>query len=201
MKNLHLIQTDRPSRLHLWTDERGTRLELCDLEYSHTRNTQHIYITSDEEIEDDNWVYCDHVIKQIIQVKRFRKSGNDDNVILISDNNFKEVWLSKSKKIILTTDQSLDGVQKIDNEFIEWFVNNPRCEWVEVRKRFSDFTVEPFVGYKIIIPQEDAKWQAQRMYSDAIEFGKWLDDNTQQREYYPMSAMTMEELFEEFKKK
>jgi hypothetical protein len=41
----------------------------------------------------------------------------------------------------------------------------------------------------------------EKMYSDAIEFGKWLDDNAQQREYYPMSAMTMEELFEQFKKK
>jgi hypothetical protein len=46
-----------------------------------------------------------------------------------------------------------------------------------------------------------AKQQAERMYSDAIEFGKWLDDNAQQREYYPMCAMTMEELFEQFKNK
>jgi hypothetical protein len=46
-----------------------------------------------------------------------------------------------------------------------------------------------------------AKWQAERMYSEAIEFGKWLDENIQQREYYPMSKMTMEELFEQFKKK
>ena len=48
---------------------------------------------------------------------------------------------------------------------------------------------------------QGAKWQAERTYSEAIEFGKWLDENIQQREYYPMSKMTMEELFEEFKKK
>ena len=48
---------------------------------------------------------------------------------------------------------------------------------------------------------EGAKWQAERMYNETIEFGKWLDENTQQRDYYPMSAMTMEELFEQFKKK
>jgi hypothetical protein len=46
-----------------------------------------------------------------------------------------------------------------------------------------------------------AKWQAERMYSEAIKFGKWLDENIQQREYYPMSTMTMEELFKQFKKK
>jgi len=46
---------------------------------------------------------------------------------------------------------------------------------------------------------ECAKWQQERMYSEAIKFGKWLDENMQQREYYPMSAMTMEELFKQFK--
>ncbi len=46
-----------------------------------------------------------------------------------------------------------------------------------------------------------ANYQAERMYSEAIKFGKWLDENIQQREYYPMSTMTMEELFKQFKKK
>ena len=49
--------------------------------------------------------------------------------------------------------------------------------------------------------QLDTKWEDNNKYSEAIEFGKWLDENTQQREYYSMSAMTMEELFEQFKKK
>lgn len=56
-----------------------------------------------------------------------------------------------------------------------------------------------FPSMKMFI--KGTEWQGERMYSDAIEFGKWLDDNAQQREYYPMSAMTMEELFEQFKKK
>ena len=38
------------------------------------------------------------------------------------------------EKIILTTDPDLiaDGVQGIDNEFLEWFVKNPSCEDVEI---------------------------------------------------------------------
>jgi hypothetical protein len=38
-------------------------------------------------------------------------------------------------KIILTTDQDLikDGVQAIDDEFLEWFVNNTSCEEVEIK--------------------------------------------------------------------
>jgi len=62
----------------------------------------------------------------------------------------------------------------------------------------------PIYAFKEVLESlfiDGAKWQANRLYSDAIEFGKWLDDNAQQREYYPMSAMTMEELFEQFKNK
>jgi hypothetical protein len=32
--------------------------------------------------------------------------------------------------------------------------------------------------------------------NDLVNFGKWLDDNVQQREYYPMSSMDMNELVE-----
>ncbi len=40
----------------------------------------------------------------------------------------------------------------------------------------------------------------EKSYNDAINFGKWLDKNAQQRDYYPMEAMSMEELFDQFKK-
>jgi hypothetical protein len=111
MKNIHILPTDKPSRLHLWTDENGSRLELCDLEYSHTRNTQHIYITSDEKIKDGEWFYNPFI--------------NDIQVNCNSDG---------CKKLILTTDTDLiaDGVQAIDDEFLEWFVRNPNCEKFEV---------------------------------------------------------------------
>jgi hypothetical protein len=106
MKNIHLLPTEKPSRLHLWFK----RLELCELEHSHTRNTQNIYITSDEEIK------------------------KDDNFLDLTDNT---LWVNKGpssmsktlfpecKKIILTTDPKLivDGVQKIDDEFLEWFIH------------------------------------------------------------------------------
>jgi hypothetical protein len=68
------------------------------------------------------------------------------------------------KKIILTTDQDLikDGIQAIDDEFLEWFVKNPSCESVEVTydKDIYPYGVETAKGYgwyKIIIPQEEPK--------------------------------------------
>jgi flavorubredoxin len=47
---------------------------------------------------------------------------------------YRDVWSKKYCKIILTTDGDLikDGVQSIDDEFLEWFVENPSCEEVEV---------------------------------------------------------------------
>jgi hypothetical protein len=71
---------------------------------------QHIYITNDEEIKEVDWVYSiwDKKIKRAIKYIK-------DALFL--------------KKIILTTDQDLikDGVQAIDDDFIEWFVKNPSC--------------------------------------------------------------------------
>jgi hypothetical protein len=161
MKNIHILQTEKPSRLHLYTDEKGTRLELCELEHSHTRNTQDIYITSDDEIrEGDYWIYICHI------------NGLDygDNNNPIVKNNLPPTWFEKLhdkknyKKIILTTDQDLikDGVQDIDNDFLHWFVKNPSCEEVETAKgkmKLNDDNQEygfPDMSlYKIIIPKEE----------------------------------------------
>ena len=137
MKNIHVLSTDKPSRLHLWFDEKGTRLETCELEYSHTRNTQHIYITSDEPLKNGDWLVS--------------KEG-------IVHNNWG--WNFGDKKIILTTDQDLikDGVQAIEDNFLEWFVKNPSCEMVEVETDIigaeGGLEFRPFFGYKIIIPKE-----------------------------------------------
>jgi hypothetical protein len=59
------------------------------------------------------------------------------------------------KKVILSTDQDLikDGVQAIDDEFLEWFVGNPTCENIEIEEiHYSDID-----RYEIIIPKEEPK--------------------------------------------
>jgi hypothetical protein len=144
MKNLHVIPTDKPSQLHLWTDENGSRLELCELEYSHTRNTQHIYITSDEKLKQG-----DYGLSKLNEIINFH-NGYDYRYY---------------KKIIITTDQDLiaDSVQAIDDEFLEWFVKNPSCEEVEVEDTCLEVRVcdcamnenclKP--GYTIIIPRKE----------------------------------------------
>jgi antirestriction protein len=144
MKNIHLLPTDKPSRLHLWADEKGTRLELCELEYSHTRNTQHIYITNNDEMKEGDYGMLGKSIFSYRQMHR--KWG-----------------MAQGQKIILTTDQDLikDGVQAIDEKFLEWFVNNPSCEEVKI---VDDVECLPMPNihthkhiYKIIIPKEEPK--------------------------------------------
>jgi hypothetical protein len=146
MKNIHLIPTDKPSRLHLG----DSGLVLCDLNFGrNTINGQNIYITSDEEIKEGDWFI-------------------DGNNSIGQSYRLSHVQFANPKKIILTTDHDLieDGVQAIDDEFLEWFVKNPSCEYVEVTPPiFSQENAElinyscpkGYLDYKIIIPQEEPK--------------------------------------------
>jgi hypothetical protein len=59
----------------------------------------------------------------------------------------------------MTTDQDLiaDGVQAVDDEFLEWFVKNPSCESVEVDRNLN-YPLDKSWEYKLrIIPQEEPK--------------------------------------------
>jgi hypothetical protein len=148
MKNLFLLTTEKPSRLLI--NKEGT-LVLTSNFYS-SSNPQNIYITSDEEIKEGDWVLYTKGIK--IHYIKITNSG-DKELANIKD--------SGVFKIILTTDTDLieDGVQAIDDEFLEWFVKNPSCESVELEK-WTDYKFENdkevvFFNHKIIIPKEEPK--------------------------------------------
>ena len=143
-RNLWVIPTDKPSRLHYYN-----HIDLLGLskEYLKWKQGRNIYITSDEEIKEGDWT------------------------VFISTNEITKVPLGGFKgkvcqKIILTTDQDLikNGVQAIDDEFLEWFVKNPSCEYIEIENVYDKFlnsgkrSVSDFrKKYKIIIPKEEPK--------------------------------------------
>ena len=181
MKNIHVLLTDKPSRLYRVL-EGYLRFEKEETNYKYTQN-QNIYITSDEEIKEGDYTITLPIKEWTKPIKRVVENSYN---LTIND-----------KKIILTTDQELikDGVQAIPDEFLEWFVKNPSCEWVDVEKTFvtnsglgyqeyavldSNFkvieinaktpqtsyylgkitilsTYEYVINYKIIIPQEESK--------------------------------------------
>jgi hypothetical protein len=153
MKNIFLIPTDKPSRL-IHNDAN----QLCYLSNKSYKNDRkwmyrkkfNIYITSDEKIKYNDYITDRYRVWQ----------WKDDSSLL------------GRKKVALTTDSDLikDGVQAIDDEFLEWFVKNPSCEWVVVEKKMlCNYCGEEncdnlrcrgyidSVWYEIIIPKEEPK--------------------------------------------
>jgi hypothetical protein len=162
MKNIHLITTSQPSRLRYNLSNVLVLTKESYKDYSKLDNI-HIYITSDEVIKDYDWYISSE--NKLLQFTGRNVLG--DKFI--------------APKIILTTDQDLikDGIQPIDDEFLEWFVNNPSCEFVEVVKidtfkKTNEVYVDQTTGgnyyeiikhNKIIIPNEEAKQRAKNYMS------------------------------------
>jgi hypothetical protein len=158
-RNVWLLPTDKPSRLGYLTKkgkEAFNDLRLFEKPMPNILDSenQHIYITNDEKIKLNDYVIQTNFEKtntQIIQcVDEFQvRIAND------KDGSFTK------KKIIITDNKDLlkDGVQEIDDEFLEWFVNNPSCEEVEIKRCYL-VTIYDYGWknrYQIIIPQEEPK--------------------------------------------
>jgi hypothetical protein len=119
---------------------------------SGTQN-QHIYITNDEDIKEGDWVIQINFEKTNTQII---KCQTESQTIIANSKNGSFI----KNKIILTTDQDLikDGVQAIDDDFLEWFVKNPSCEEVETFIfGFDDSIICHSKKYEIIIPKEEIK--------------------------------------------
>jgi hypothetical protein len=189
MKNIHILPTENESRIRY--NSFNKVYELCEFTKYHTdiKSTHNIYITNDEPA----YPYALHLKNQ--EVFKTRAVGAN-SLELYHDKGFS--YPDECRKIILTTDQDLikDGVQAIDDEFLEWFVKNPSCEEVEVLFACRGLDGNTPIGeYRIIIPKEKpkqetlseaalkyssepqyfgkesgfragAKWQAERMYSE-----------------------------------
>ena len=184
MKNIHILPTDKPSRLHTY---KGI-LNLAADEFvapTIVKNdliNLNIYITNDEEIIEKDWFY--DLDTKYVKIKQSWENSHLE---------------FNGKKIILTTDQSLiqDGIQAIDDEFLEWFLKNPSCEEVEVKTRYLHYykTGETFISlsktpefssrnmqcikieprYEIIIPKEEPKQETVEEAAERL----WLDSTSQ----------------------
>jgi hypothetical protein len=199
MKNLHVLPTDKPSRL--WTNNLRRRLELDEFPERHPTNiAKHIYITSDQEPKEGDWVVENHTFKRQPYIGKCFYPKNDGTVTdeilkrdLLSvkyEGHYETLALKHNcKKITLTTDQDLikDSVQAIDDEFLEWFVKNPSCERVEI----ETFEVEDYVGfaghtgyptfhneYKIIIPKEEPEQSVEEYTQQGLE--KYFEEPEQE---------------------
>jgi hypothetical protein len=203
MKNIHVLPTDKPSRLYLHSNnELQLRTNIIRTSEDYLGTNQHICITNDEEIKEGDWCY-DKVLNIVFQTD----NRTNFDYVNQSDNVFK---------IILTTDQDLikDGVQAIEDEFLEWFVQNPSCEFVPIittttvnneslyktnigfeswRKEEPKETLEEAADKfskelsQVVAFYEGAKWQAKQLFKDdaiqTLEKGLALLLKKQERMY------------------
>jgi hypothetical protein len=164
MKNLHLIRA-RESRLYYTISMSGYNLKLSatPIHQSSEVRPQNLYITNDEEIKEGDW-FISHLNEALKCTKKEDKFVWYERLTVEGVSKIPQPFSIhinlNNKKIILTTDPDLikDGVQAIDDEFLEWFVNNPSCEGVETFIfGFDDSIISHSKKYKIIIPKEEPK--------------------------------------------
>ena len=153
MKNIFILPTDKPSKLCYDKNEnllfsRNEGFRIAD-------GKQNIYITSDEKVKEVD-----------IDTHTCIFVSSNGMIITLAGKGYGRVkTIGEYYKIILTTDPQLiaDGVQAIDDEFLEWFVKNPTCEEVKVdlvsvNEFGSEITTTGYgfdkFNYKIIIPKK-----------------------------------------------
>jgi hypothetical protein len=179
MKNIFLLSTKKKSRLHEYRNKifLHEKPVYVVIEYSMTNINKDLFITSDEEIKEGDFGYdfeqgivfkCDIVAPYIV-------CKDSSKHISLLDNKLRRSFeVEDCKKIILTTDTKLieDGVQAIDDTFLEWFVNNPSCEEVKIESWQTKGEWE--LDYKIIIPQEEFEKEKLKYAEDKINNKKAL---------------------------
>jgi hypothetical protein len=181
MKNIHVIPTDKPSRLQKFMNHVVDKIEfeLCSKAEFFNKG-QHIYITNSEEIKEGDWFlwqgYGGEWFKEKCEYMLYEgKKTKHLNC------NYKTQF-----KIILTDNKDLiaDGVQAIDDEFLEWFVKNPSCEFVEVNKLcYGALSGFADAGYKIILPKEEPNpFELPKALPDDV-FYQYLEEPKQKYKY------------------
>lgn len=136
MKNIHVIPTDKPSRI-IASGKEFNLLSKSTID----KRCQNIYITNNEEIKEG-----DYGLSKLNEIVKFH-----------SNYDYRHY-----KKIILTTDVDLikNGVQSIPDDFLKWFVNNPSCEVAVEFIQTADYSKDGFY-YQITISKEpitDDSW-------------------------------------------
>jgi hypothetical protein len=157
MKNIHILPTENPSRFYFNNNDKCFQLCKVDKKSTPLKINQHICITNDEEIKEGDWFIT-----------------TDTNELYKSD--WVKFDFNNGKKIILTDNKNLikDGVQAIDDEFLEWFVKNPSCEEVRVEQEILKLVHNP--NYVNHTPEGDGIYLTPK--SEDLQYGETLiEDN------------------------
>ncbi len=165
MKNIHIIPTDKPSRLLYFGTSKELTLQINLATFRvFERSPQNIYITNSEEINKDTKpCWCINTIKN---------TWDDD--LIYYQGSMPQYHYIGFKKTILTTDPELikNGVQEVPEYFLKWFIvgKNP-IEYVEIKPHLESLDTMKN-SYEIIIPQpkqETIEEVAERILANNID--------------------------------
>jgi hypothetical protein len=142
MKNIHILPTDKPSRLYLGNNGNFVfgMMQTSIQSRNDDFTNQHIYITNDEDINENDYIITKD--GRLVQV----------SYLLSKD-------LQGASKVVLTDNQDLikDGVQEIPEYFlIHYIVGNNPIEYVEIKEHLESLDTMK-INYEIIIPKEEPK--------------------------------------------
>ena len=154
-KNLWSIPTDKLSKLRFTKSTNQLNISSIDGPNTKSITNQHIYITNNEEIKDGNWCLYNKNHNSRNPIWELVKCGKIKREEMHPHTNGKLLlWMMK---IIITTDSDLieDGIQAIDNKFLEWFVKNPDCGFIKTKESKWLLDTEDKPYYTIIVPKEE----------------------------------------------
>lgn len=161
IKNIFLLPTDKPSMLCI--DRHKKLLYYAEdnwFKKDEKAKAQNIYITSNEEIKEGYFINGDMLCKyDESHASEEWKTNEFVNGYSLKTNIYYSFESEKCKKVILATDPMLiaDGVHKIDDKFLEWFVKNPTCEFVNLFNSKWQLGKDEKDYYDIIIPKKTNK--------------------------------------------
>ncbi len=139
MKRIVLLPTENPSVIYKRNDLNTYHLGDCvKCDPTDTlRTNYHMYIISD----DDNLELGGYHFNT--------KYGDEPQKTVQRDIDSRKYWEVEDyfiSKILLTTDPDLvkDGIQEVPESFLNWFIENPSCEQVEVLSEVKFFDKNGF---------------------------------------------------------
>lgn len=157
MKNIFLVPTKSKSNLY----EGNLGQPLTETYASaNLRKPIGLYITSGKKAKKGDYAVATQGLWRNIVTK-------------ITGNPVMDVW----EEIILTNDEKLikDGIQSVPNDFLNWFVENSSCEFVEVEKKMIQHTRGKMIyslgyEYKIILPKLPLKCTCERPNDNTCDY-------------------------------
>jgi hypothetical protein len=211
MKNIFLKETNQESELYHNTHANVYGYSKNVLSMGGWVVNQFIYITNDEEIEEDVYGIVNEQVGKVI----ITDAGYEFQIGKYVSHLYGDFYSLNDvcKKIVLTNDTSLieDGVQEVSSQFLSFFAENP-IDYVEVRReedgQYIDYLADGSVvegvyeNYSLIFPPKVEQDIIMELKKDPLlkEFDDRVKENISSLKSKQEKLYTEEEVLELLKK-